>query len=67
MTIGKYADKNVHIDVYEAADAFTEVGAGISVWKRTWHIMQMLGLDTSLGKMAIHPPVDEPRWSGFSS
>ncbi|THH03798.1 hypothetical protein EW145_g5997 [Phellinidium pouzarii] len=28
---------------------------------RTWFIMQSLGLDTSLGEMAVQPPVNEPK------
>ncbi|KAI5117644.1 hypothetical protein M0805_001300 [Coniferiporia weirii] len=60
VVLNKYCS-DVHIDLYESAPQFTEIGAGISVWKRTWFIMQTLGLDASLGKMAVKPPVDEPK------
>ena len=33
LNVGREHD--VHIDLYESAPAFTEIGAGISVWKRT--------------------------------
>ncbi|KAH8119851.1 hypothetical protein DFH11DRAFT_11993 [Phellopilus nigrolimitatus] len=57
VVLNKYCS-DVQIDLYEAAPQFTEIGAGISVWKRTWFIMQLLGLDASLGKMTVKPPVD---------
>ncbi|EJC99819.1 FAD/NAD-binding domain-containing protein [Fomitiporia mediterranea MF3/22] len=58
VIIGKHC-KDVKIDLFEALPQFTEIGAGISVWKRTWFIMKELGLDETLGKMAVEPPVDE--------
>ncbi|KAL5530919.1 hypothetical protein ACEPAG_3795 [Sanghuangporus baumii] len=60
VVLGKYCD-DIHVDLYEALPEFTEIGAGISVWKRTWFIMQELGLDEMLGKMAVQPPFDELR------
>lgn len=58
VVLGKYCD-DVHIDLYEDTPNFIEVGAGISVWKRTWSILQTLGLDKSLGDLVVDPPVDE--------
>ncbi|KAI0664557.1 FAD/NAD(P)-binding domain-containing protein [Cubamyces menziesii] len=52
---------DVHVDVYEAAAEFTEVGAGIGVWPRTWKILCSLGLADDLRKIAIVPPTDEPK------
>ncbi|KAI0332657.1 salicylate hydroxylase [Cubamyces sp. BRFM 1775] len=52
---------DVHVDVYEAAAEFTEVGAGIGVWPRTWKILCSLGLADDLCKIAIVPPTDEPK------
>ncbi|OSX62801.1 hypothetical protein POSPLADRAFT_1141422 [Postia placenta MAD-698-R-SB12] len=40
--------KNVVVDLYESAAAFTEVGAGIGVWPRVWEIYQELGLRDDL-------------------
>lgn len=47
---------NISVDIYEAASALKEVGAGIGMWPRTWKIIKKLGLDAELGKKAIiHP------------
>ena len=59
MVLGKYC-KDVAIDVYEERSQFTEIGAGVSVWNRMWMIMQTLGLDEKLGKLAAQLPVKEP-------
>lgn len=59
VVLDKFAKKEIQVDVYEAKDRFAEVGAGISVWKRTWYILQLLDLDKALGEMAIRPPVEE--------
>lgn len=58
VVLGKRCD-DVHVDLFESGPQFAEIGAGISVWKRTWFIIQRLGLDATLGKMAVKPPVDE--------
>ena len=58
VVLGKFK-ADVDIDLYEALPQFTEIGAGISVWKRTWSIIEALGLEESLVKMAVRPPVDE--------
>lgn len=58
IVLGKYCN-DVYIDLYEAAPQFTEIGAGISVWKRTWSILQTLGLDKRLGGLAVSLPMDE--------
>ena len=57
--------KNIRVDIYEAGTQFSEIGAGVTVWKRTWELMQLLGLDIQLGKIAVKPPVEapsEPLW-----
>ena len=58
VVLGKYCD-DVHVDLFVSGPQFAEIGAGISVGKRTWFIIQKLGLDVTLGKMAVKPPVDE--------
>lgn len=58
VIIGKYCD-DVEIDLYEAAPQFVKIGAGISVWKRTWYILQLLGIDQTLGKLAVEMPEDK--------
>ncbi|EIN05059.1 salicylate hydroxylase [Punctularia strigosozonata HHB-11173 SS5] len=37
-------DPNIEIDIYEAANQFAEVGAGIGLWPRCWHILRQLGV-----------------------
>lgn len=59
MTIGKF-NPDVPIDVFEAGSAITTTGAGVTMWKRTWQVMQRLGMDTDLAKRTVVPPADEP-------
>ncbi|GJE94484.1 FAD/NAD(P)-binding domain-containing protein [Phanerochaete sordida] len=42
----------IKIDVYEAAQSFKEVGAGIMVWGRTWQVLTLLGLERALRDIA---------------
>ncbi len=58
--LGKYAGPDIQVDIYDAKGGFAEIGAGISIWKRTWFIMKSLGLDTSIGEVAVSPPVEIP-------
>jgi len=60
VVLQKFSKKDIQIDLYEAKDKFAEIGAGLTIWKRTWYIIQALGLDKALGEMAIQPPVEEP-------
>ncbi len=60
LVLQKFSKKDTQIDLYESKDKFAEVGAGLTVWKRTWYMIQVLGLDKTLGEMAIQPPVEEP-------
>ena len=43
----------VQIDLYEAGAEITTVGAGISVWTRTWEIMRELGLYEDLAAQSV--------------
>lgn len=56
------ARADIHIDIYEAAHIFTEIGAGIGMWRRPWKIMKILGLDEDLRKIA-NSPVQEDKLS----
>jgi len=60
LVLDKYSNHDIEVDVYESKSAFSEIGAGLSIWKRTWQIIKNLGLETSLGEMAITPPVETP-------
>ena len=48
------------MDLYEAKDKFSGVGAGIALWRRTWYIMQILGLDVPLREVALNTDLDTP-------
>ncbi|KZT63557.1 FAD/NAD(P)-binding domain-containing protein [Daedalea quercina L-15889] len=48
VALRKLCGSHVKIDLYEAAHAFTEVGAGIGVWPRVWHTMEALDLARDL-------------------
>lgn len=54
VALSRYED--IQIDIYEAAEKFAEIGAGIGMWPRTWKIMRKLGIDTDLAKVAIVAP-----------
>jgi salicylate hydroxylase len=59
VTIGKF-NPELAVDVYEAGSEITTVGAGITMWKRTWQVMQRVGLADDLAKRTNVPPLDEP-------
>ena len=42
---------DIHIDMYESTQKFTEVGAGVALYKRPWKVLKDLGLRESLGKL----------------
>lgn len=43
--------KDIKIDIYEAAEALTEVGAGVGMWKRPWGVLKSLKLQDDLMKI----------------
>ncbi|KAJ4479594.1 hypothetical protein C8J55DRAFT_560753 [Lentinula edodes] len=47
---------NIEIDVYEQAVQITEIGAGVTVWPRTWEILKSLGLEKDLSVLLKEPP-----------
>lgn len=57
----KYCKEDIQIDMYEAKDKFAEIGAGISLWRGPWAIMQLLGFDKALEKVVGGPPDEKPR------
>lgn len=59
-------NKDINIDVYEGAHAFTEIGAGVGVYKRPWNVLKELGLTERLMKVNSVPvAVDRPRESNY--
>ena len=59
--LGKYAGQGIQVDLYDAKGGFAEIGAGISIWKRTWFILKTLGLERAIGEIAVRTPVESPR------
>lgn len=56
--INKFSHE-IEVDIYEAAATFSDVGAGINVWRRTWRVMEILGLTEGLRELAVEPPTEE--------
>lgn len=55
VTIGKFAGRDVQIDLYEAHDAITIAGAGISIWPRTTEIMEELAISEEVSRVSTKP------------
>ena len=55
VTLGHYEQSTspIQIDLYESGPEITTVGAGISVWPRTWAVMRALGLYDELASEAV--------------
>ena len=46
IALSRHAD--IQVDLYEAAESFKEIGAGVMVWGRAWWILKRLGLDHAM-------------------
>ncbi|KAH9920776.1 uncharacterized protein B0H18DRAFT_1086308 [Fomitopsis serialis] len=57
--LGKYEQKDspLEVTIYERQPEMAVFGAGISVWQRTWRVMQLLGIDDQLARASERPPV----------
>ena len=55
VALGRREDPSspVQIDMYESGTEITTVGAGITVWPRTWAIMRALGMYEDLSNEAV--------------
>ncbi|KAF8894081.1 FAD/NAD-P-binding domain-containing protein [Infundibulicybe gibba] len=62
IALAQYPDINVQ--VFEAAERFKEIGAGVMIWSRTWHILTRLGLGAEFSRIA-HAPPDGSNGVGF--
>ena len=40
--------QDVEVDIYEAAHALTELGAGVAMWPRVWELIKYLELEEEL-------------------
>ncbi|KAJ4481052.1 hypothetical protein J3R30DRAFT_2395837 [Lentinula aciculospora] len=52
---------NIELDLYEQAAHITEIGAGITVWPRTWMCLKSLGLERDLLAILPEEYSDEPK------
>ncbi|KAK0502412.1 FAD/NAD(P)-binding domain-containing protein [Armillaria luteobubalina] len=52
--------KWLEVDLYESASILTEIGAGITLWHRTWTILKNLGLEKDFLEITDEKPRDEP-------
>jgi len=64
VTIGKFADRDVQIDLYEAHDAITTAVTGIVVSRHIREVMEVLGLYQEVIRVSAEPPSSS---SGLSS
>lgn len=54
--------KDIRVDLYEAAHEFTEIGAGVTVWRRPWKALKSLGLEEELVQLCDDANMeDKPR------
>ncbi|OJA17266.1 hypothetical protein AZE42_03032, partial [Rhizopogon vesiculosus] len=56
VTIGKFADCNVQVDLYEAHDTITTAGTGIVVSRHIMEVMEVLGLHQEVIRVSAEPP-----------
>ncbi|KAI0322131.1 salicylate hydroxylase [Amylostereum chailletii] len=54
---------DIQIDLYEAANKFGEIGAGLGIWWRGRRVLQMLGLDEEMS--AVGGPMTDTRIPTF--
>ncbi|KAF7354373.1 FAD/NAD(P)-binding domain-containing protein [Mycena venus] len=60
LTLGIHSEH--HVDLYEAGAEISTIGAGISVWARTFEVLQLLGLHERMRERGISlDSVDQQR------
>ena len=59
MAVALSKVKDIHVRLYEAAEQFKEIGAGVMIWSRTWKILSELGLEEDFARIASWSPCDE--------
>lgn len=55
----KHDRLQIRIDLYESAKQFSEIGAGVSMMRRPWHIMESIGLGDRLRQLCHVPNIDD--------
>ncbi|KAL1665447.1 hypothetical protein GGF50DRAFT_114087 [Schizophyllum commune] len=58
LALSKHAA--ITVDVYEAATSFSEIGAGIGIWRRPWQILAQLGLEEDMKSITDYEPSNDP-------
>lgn len=56
IVLYKYSNSSLCIDLYESTAEFSQVGAGVTIWERTWYIFKLLGLDEDLEDAGVMLP-----------
>jgi hypothetical protein len=57
---------DIHVDVYEAASKFAEIGAGIGVWWRTRQVLKSLGLEEDVVRLLSFRPGQDKSEPGLA-
>lgn len=47
---------DISVDIYETKPVLTDFGAGIAIWKRSWEVVQGLGLEEEVAKRKLPFP-----------
>lgn len=58
LTLAAVLNKNcdILVDIYEAKPVISTIGAGIAIWKRSWQVLQDLGLEEEIAKRKLPLP-----------
>ena len=56
--------QDIHIDIYESADKFAQIGAGVGMLRRTWSVLKALGFQEGLEEV-LGRKVDESQPSEY--
>ncbi|KZT29216.1 FAD/NAD-P-binding domain-containing protein [Neolentinus lepideus HHB14362 ss-1] len=56
LAVALSKDPSIEVSVYEAAQRFSEIGAGVMIWEKTWRILEIMGLTERFSKIAHAPP-----------
>ncbi|VDC01624.1 unnamed protein product [Peniophora sp. CBMAI 1063] len=51
---------DLDIQLYEASARFSEIGAGVMIWFRTWRVLELLGLAEGFAEVAHARPSSAP-------
>ncbi|KZV78672.1 FAD/NAD(P)-binding domain-containing protein [Exidia glandulosa HHB12029] len=62
--LAKYdEDHKLNVVIYESTASFGEVGAGVTVWGRTFQVIRALGLQDDLNAIDMSKGVDSSEWA----